>query len=146
SLLPPSEEVNADDSANKSSSRTYVPPVRDVPQKKQVAETQPGEETVATADATQSLGASESAEEQGNQPKTADAEKVTVLNIRGTVSNHSQTSLGESGEVKGYLRPNKESESALTFPNFLYTLSLHSGNDSSGYKHLRIDPETSRLC
>ncbi|GKA35902.1 hypothetical protein Tco_0722393 [Tanacetum coccineum] len=38
-------------------------PVRDVPQKKQVTETQPAEETVATADATQSLGASESAED-----------------------------------------------------------------------------------
>ncbi|GJW18727.1 hypothetical protein Tco_0026163 [Tanacetum coccineum] len=52
----------------------------------------------ATADATQSLGASESTKDQENQPQTADAEKVTVLNIRGTARNHSQTSLGESGD------------------------------------------------
>ncbi|GKB95499.1 hypothetical protein Tco_0981636 [Tanacetum coccineum] len=76
-LLPPSREVNVDDTADKSSSRTSVQPfiqpkpptnlklkkktilpsskpkysiqVRDVPPKKQVAETQPTEETVATA-------------------------------------------------------------------------------------------------
>ncbi|GJX40482.1 hypothetical protein Tco_0255472 [Tanacetum coccineum] len=131
SLLPPSGEVNADDSADKSSFETsmhlviqpkaptnlktkkkQIPPaskpksskqVKDLPPKKQVDETQPIMETVATADATQSLGASESTEDQENQPRTADAEKVTVLNIRGTARNHSQTSLGESGEVKGYL-------------------------------------------
>ncbi|GJW61250.1 hypothetical protein Tco_0110585 [Tanacetum coccineum] len=44
--------------------------------KKQVGETQHAEETVATADATQSLKASESAEDQVNQPKTAEAEKL----------------------------------------------------------------------
>ncbi|GJU70439.1 hypothetical protein Tco_1256698 [Tanacetum coccineum] len=131
SLLPPFRKVNIDDSADKSSSETYVQPViqpkaptdlklknkrippsskpksskqvRDVPPKKQVTETQPAEEIVATADATKSLGAFESAEDQVNQPQTADAEKVTVLNIRGNASNHSQTSLEESGEVKGYL-------------------------------------------
>ncbi|GKA59053.1 uncharacterized mitochondrial protein-like protein [Tanacetum coccineum] len=80
SLIPPSGEVNTDDSANKSSSRTSVQPViqskastdlkikkkrippsskpksskqvRDVPPKKQVTDTQPAEETVATVDAT----------------------------------------------------------------------------------------------
>ncbi|GJZ38953.1 retrovirus-related pol polyprotein from transposon TNT 1-94 [Tanacetum coccineum] len=40
--------------------------VRNVPPKKLVTETQPNEETVATANATQSLGASESTEDQGN--------------------------------------------------------------------------------
>ncbi|GKC99190.1 hypothetical protein Tco_1169465, partial [Tanacetum coccineum] len=126
SLLPPSGEVNADDSADKSSFETsmqlviqpkaptnlktkkkQIPPaskpksskqVKDLPPKKQVDETQPIVETVATADATQNLGASESTEDQENQPRTADAEKVTVLNIRGTARNHSQTSLGESGD------------------------------------------------
>ncbi|GJV96968.1 retrovirus-related pol polyprotein from transposon TNT 1-94 [Tanacetum coccineum] len=44
--------------------------------KKQVAETQHAEETVATADATQSLVAFESAEEQANQPETAKSEKA----------------------------------------------------------------------
>ncbi|GJW34250.1 retrovirus-related pol polyprotein from transposon TNT 1-94, partial [Tanacetum coccineum] len=43
--------------------------------KRQVAETQHAEVTMATADATKSL-AFESAEEQGNQPSTAEAEKV----------------------------------------------------------------------
>ncbi|GKA90290.1 hypothetical protein Tco_0812160, partial [Tanacetum coccineum] len=47
----------------------------DEPQKKKVAETQPAEGTVVTANSTQSLGASESAEDQVNQPQTADAEK-----------------------------------------------------------------------
>ncbi|GJS81558.1 retrovirus-related pol polyprotein from transposon TNT 1-94 [Tanacetum coccineum] len=104
SLLPPFGEVNADDSADKSSSGTFVQPVtqpkaqidlkpkkkrippfskpksskqvKDVPLKKQVTETQPAKETVATADTTQSLGASESVEDKVNQPQTADAEKM----------------------------------------------------------------------
>ncbi|GKD41754.1 hypothetical protein Tco_1261961 [Tanacetum coccineum] len=102
SLIPPSGEVNADDTADKSPSRTTmqlvtqpkaptdrmtkkrrIPPsskpkspykVRVILPKKQVTETQHAEVTVATADATKSL-ASESAEEQGNQPSTAEAEK-----------------------------------------------------------------------
>ncbi|GKC89490.1 hypothetical protein Tco_1150139 [Tanacetum coccineum] len=100
------KEVNVDDSADKSSSETNVQPVtqpkaptdpklrkkktppsskpktsklvRDVPPKKQVAGTQPADVPVATADTTKCLDASESAEEQGNQLKHADAEKVTV--------------------------------------------------------------------
>ncbi|GJR67380.1 hypothetical protein Tco_0013445 [Tanacetum coccineum] len=64
SLLPSSGEVNTDDSANKSLSGTFMQPVRDAPQKKQVIDTQPAKETVATTDATQSLRASESAEDQ----------------------------------------------------------------------------------
>ncbi|GJZ93378.1 retrovirus-related pol polyprotein from transposon TNT 1-94 [Tanacetum coccineum] len=76
-LLPPSREVNANDAADKSSSRTSSSKwARDEPQKKQVTKTQPAEETVATANATQSLGASELAEDQVNQPQTANAEKM----------------------------------------------------------------------
>ncbi|GJS28834.1 putative reverse transcriptase domain-containing protein, partial [Tanacetum coccineum] len=41
----------------------------------QVADTQHAEERVTTADATKGLDASESTEEQGNQPKTANAKK-----------------------------------------------------------------------
>ncbi|GKF36451.1 hypothetical protein Tco_0113209, partial [Tanacetum coccineum] len=67
--------------------------VRNVPPKKPVTKTQPAEEIVSTAYATQSLGASESTENQVNKPQTTYAKKVTVLNIRGTASNHSQTSL-----------------------------------------------------
>ncbi|GJU51691.1 hypothetical protein Tco_1221246 [Tanacetum coccineum] len=44
--------------------------------KKQFAKTQHAEETVTIANATQSLEASDSAEEQVNQPKTAEAEKL----------------------------------------------------------------------
>nr|GFC69594.1 hypothetical protein [Tanacetum cinerariifolium] len=94
SSLLPYGEVNADDSADKSSFGTFVQPViqpkaptdlkpkkkrippsskpksskqvMDVPQKKQVAKTQPAEETVVIADATQSLGASESTKDQVN--------------------------------------------------------------------------------
>ncbi|GKE32133.1 hypothetical protein Tco_1451455 [Tanacetum coccineum] len=72
--------------------------------KKQVVETQHAEESVATAYSTTSLEASGSAEELKNQPKPTDA------NLRGTASNHSQTSLGGSGEDKGYSRPIRVSE------------------------------------
>ncbi|GKC38061.1 hypothetical protein Tco_1050445 [Tanacetum coccineum] len=103
SLLPPFGEVNANDSTDKSSFGTFmqsviqpkvptdlkpkkkrIPPsstpksskqVRDVPQKKQVVETQPAEETVAIADATQSLGAFDLAEDQVNQPQIVDTER-----------------------------------------------------------------------
>ncbi|GKB34254.1 retrovirus-related pol polyprotein from transposon TNT 1-94, partial [Tanacetum coccineum] len=53
--------------------------VRDVPPKKQVAGTQPADVPVATADTTKCLDASESAEEQGNQLKHADAEKFMQI-------------------------------------------------------------------
>ncbi|GJU38535.1 hypothetical protein Tco_1191492 [Tanacetum coccineum] len=49
--------------------------VRVILPKKQVTETQHAKVTMATADATKSL-ASELAEEQGNQPSTAEAEKL----------------------------------------------------------------------
>nr|GEV55972.1 reverse transcriptase domain-containing protein [Tanacetum cinerariifolium] len=62
-----------------SSKPKSLKPVRIVSPKKQFTETHPAKETVATANATQSLVFSELAEEQGNQPKTADATKVTVF-------------------------------------------------------------------
>ncbi|GJV12695.1 hypothetical protein Tco_1354236 [Tanacetum coccineum] len=64
SLILSSEKVNADDGADKSLSRTIVQPVRVILPKKQVAKTQHAKEPVTTADATKSLGASKSAEEQ----------------------------------------------------------------------------------
>ncbi|GKC57975.1 hypothetical protein Tco_1085573 [Tanacetum coccineum] len=104
SLLPPFGEVNADDTADKSLSKAFVqhvtqskattdmktkkkkiPPsskpkspyqVSVILSKKQVAETQHAEVTVATADATKSLEASELAEEQGNPPSTVEAKKL----------------------------------------------------------------------
>ncbi|GJS50922.1 hypothetical protein Tco_0624284 [Tanacetum coccineum] len=74
SLILSFEKVNADDGADK----VVLP-------KTQVAETQPAEETVATADATKSLEASESAEEQVNQPKTAEAKKVLDQKVQEEV-------------------------------------------------------------
>ncbi|GKE10679.1 hypothetical protein Tco_1414230 [Tanacetum coccineum] len=93
-LLPPFREVNADDTTDKSLSRAFLQPVtqskapidlktkkkiippsskqkspyrvRVILPKKQVAETQHAEVTMATADVTKSLVASESAGEQGN--------------------------------------------------------------------------------
>ncbi|GKE66488.1 hypothetical protein Tco_1520649, partial [Tanacetum coccineum] len=62
SLILSFEKVNIDDGADKSLSRTSH-----------------AEEIKATTDATQSLGASESAEDQVNQPQIADAEKGMIL-------------------------------------------------------------------
>ncbi|GJR91735.1 hypothetical protein Tco_0215746 [Tanacetum coccineum] len=71
SLIPPSGEVNADDIADKSLSKASVQLHAEV--------------TVATADATKSLVASELAREQVNQPSTAEAEKVLDQNVEEEV-------------------------------------------------------------
>ncbi|GJT40439.1 hypothetical protein Tco_0940304 [Tanacetum coccineum] len=93
-FILPFRGVNADDIDDKSLSETAVQPH--------------AEELVATTKATKSVDASVLAGELGNQPQPTDAKKVAInLNIRGTASNHSQTSLGESGEDKGYPEPIK---------------------------------------
>ncbi|GJZ52597.1 hypothetical protein Tco_0607112 [Tanacetum coccineum] len=71
SLIPPSGEVNVDDTADKSLSRAS----KVILPKKQVTETQHAEVIMATADATKSLEASELAEEQVNQPLAAKTKK-----------------------------------------------------------------------
>nr|GEU59408.1 hypothetical protein [Tanacetum cinerariifolium] len=81
SLIPPSGEVNANDTADKSLSRASVV----ILLKKQVTETRHAEVTVATADATKSLVAFELTEEQGNQPSATEAEKVLDQNIKEDV-------------------------------------------------------------
>ncbi|GJR02960.1 hypothetical protein Tco_0525944 [Tanacetum coccineum] len=68
SLFPPSGDVNVDDIADKESSSSP-----------RVTDTQPAKEPEATVDATQSIDASESAEELRNHPKTADAIKGMIL-------------------------------------------------------------------
>ncbi|GJR80014.1 retrovirus-related pol polyprotein from transposon TNT 1-94 [Tanacetum coccineum] len=104
SLILSSEKMNADDTVDKSSSRTSMQPqpkaptdlklkkkkippssqpkssykVRVILPKTQVVETQHVKETMATADATKSLDTPKSAEEQANQPKTIEAEKVWI--------------------------------------------------------------------
>ncbi|GJZ21695.1 retrovirus-related pol polyprotein from transposon TNT 1-94 [Tanacetum coccineum] len=107
SIHPKETGVNADDTADKSPSRTTVqlitqpkapidrmtkktiPPsskpkspykVRVILPKKQIVKTQHAEVTVATTDTIKSL-ASESVEEQGNQPSTVEAEKVLDQNV-----------------------------------------------------------------
>ncbi|GKF40541.1 hypothetical protein Tco_0120602, partial [Tanacetum coccineum] len=88
SLILPSEEVNADDTADKEPSPST-----------QVPDTQHAKGTMAIVDATQSLEASVLVEEQGNQPKTADA-------------------------TKAHPRPNKESESALYSKSSVHSESV----------------------
>nr|GEY91908.1 hypothetical protein [Tanacetum cinerariifolium] len=104
SLIPPSGEVNAMDTTDKSLSGTSMPlvtqpkpPTTTRPRKKKISYStqpevlktsriatssssqathlQPVEEFVATADTTKSIDASESVEVQGNQPETVDTEK-----------------------------------------------------------------------
>ncbi|GKE11640.1 ribonuclease H-like domain-containing protein, partial [Tanacetum coccineum] len=77
SLIPPSEEVNADETADNSLSRASVQPITqskattDLKTKKK--KIPPSSKQMATADATKSLVASKLAEEQGNQPSVAEA-------------------------------------------------------------------------
>ncbi|GKC23710.1 hypothetical protein Tco_1025860 [Tanacetum coccineum] len=122
-MILSSEKVNADDGATKSLSGTTVQPVtqpkapidlklkkkkippsskpmslykiRVILPKKQVAETQHAEELVATADATKSLGAFNSAEEQVNQPKTVEAEKVLDQNVQEELKESGLESMGD---------------------------------------------------
>ncbi|GJS04500.1 hypothetical protein Tco_0321008 [Tanacetum coccineum] len=129
SLILSSEKVNADDTADKSSSRTSVQPVtqpkaptdlkpkkkkippsskpkssykvRVILPKTQVAKTQHAEETVATADATKSLDTSESVEEQVNQPKTVKAEKIMdEIDQRNKAAKKHESSFDTKFEIK----------------------------------------------
>nr|GEW69973.1 hypothetical protein [Tanacetum cinerariifolium] len=108
-IPPPPKEIRIPPSSKPKS----LHKVRVILLKKKVAETQHADVIVATVDATKSLVASKLAEEQRNQPSATEAEMVIVFQVKGTASNRSQTSLGESGEVKGYPRPNRESKSLL---------------------------------
>nr|GEV90377.1 hypothetical protein [Tanacetum cinerariifolium] len=69
--------------------------MRETPPTTQVADVQPTEVLVATANTTQSLDTSESAEEQDNQPKTADAKKVQEQNVKKEVMSSGLTSMGD---------------------------------------------------
>ncbi|GJW30222.1 hypothetical protein Tco_0047097 [Tanacetum coccineum] len=89
SLIPPSRDVNVDDTADKSLPRTTMQlvtqpkaPTDWMTKKRRIpSSSKPKSPNKATADATKSL-ASESAEEQGNQPSTAVAEKVLDQNVK----------------------------------------------------------------
>ncbi|GJY53861.1 hypothetical protein Tco_0445525 [Tanacetum coccineum] len=89
SLIPPSEELKAPTDLKTKKKRilpSFKPKspykVRVILLKKQVAETQHAEVTVATANITKSLEASELAEEQVNQPSAIEAEKEEVKDAR----------------------------------------------------------------
>ncbi|GJW66900.1 hypothetical protein Tco_0121324 [Tanacetum coccineum] len=113
--------------------------------KNTVTGTQHVEEPVATADTTHILDASESAEELRNQPSTIVTEKVTILNLKGIARNHSQTSLGESGEDKGDPRPDRESEPTHSYPIFSEYSESALGSDTLMFIMHDIDSENSRL-
>ncbi|GJW58121.1 hypothetical protein Tco_0104852 [Tanacetum coccineum] len=92
SLIPPSRESKAPTDLKKKKKR--IPPsskqkspykARVILPKKQVVETQHADVTVAIANATKSLVASELAEEQGNQPLAAESEKVLDQNVEEKV-------------------------------------------------------------
>ncbi|GKC10132.1 hypothetical protein Tco_1001742 [Tanacetum coccineum] len=91
--------------------KSFLPPSREALQSiressptTQVAETQPVEETVATADATKSLYAFESAEEQVNQPKTVEAEKVLDQNDQEEVKEYGLESMGMSLLTRSWMK------------------------------------------
>ncbi|GJT35479.1 hypothetical protein Tco_0925898 [Tanacetum coccineum] len=73
SLILPSKEVNAEESADKGISTSSPPTTR----------LQHAEEFVITADATKSLDASKSVEVQGIQPNTVDVEPLHVIKFKG---------------------------------------------------------------
>ncbi|GJR78555.1 hypothetical protein Tco_0149340 [Tanacetum coccineum] len=140
-MIHPSGEVNADTTTNKSLSRTAVQHgaqpkaltnkksgkkkipssaepktsniVRESSSKKQVADTQPIKETVATADAitntTMSLDSSKSAEEQENQSKHVDATKVQESIVEEEVRDYGITSMGNVS-FKELLNQNENKE------------------------------------
>nr|GEV57162.1 putative reverse transcriptase domain-containing protein [Tanacetum cinerariifolium] len=80
--------------SSKPNTSTYV---RRSKQTKTVPETQHAKEPLATANTTHSLEASKLIEEVANHPESTTAKKVIALSFRGTTSNHSQTTLWESG-------------------------------------------------
>nr|GEU37484.1 hypothetical protein [Tanacetum cinerariifolium] len=96
SLILLYEEVNADDTADKPLSGTNVQPViKELSPPSQVDNNQHAEVTVVTTDATQSLVASESAEEQGNHLKTAEAKKEQKHNVKEEVKSSRLTTMGD---------------------------------------------------
>ncbi|GJW44554.1 hypothetical protein Tco_0073353 [Tanacetum coccineum] len=118
SLIPPSGEMNADDTANKSLSRASVQPV-----------TQPKAPT--------DLKIKKKKNPPSSKPKSPYKVRVILLKKQVTETQHAEVTVAtadatkrESGEVKATPRPNRELESALNFPYLLYTLCLHSRDDT----------------
>ncbi|GJR50475.1 hypothetical protein Tco_1400996 [Tanacetum coccineum] len=111
SLILSSRGVNNDDTADKSLFRTSI--VIEASSITQVADTQHAEELVATVDATNSIDASESVGDLGNQPKLADAENVQEPIDKEGVKDPGITSLGNVifDELYGYYATRDADES-----------------------------------
>ncbi|GKD47927.1 hypothetical protein Tco_1276903 [Tanacetum coccineum] len=137
SLLPPFGDVNTDDITDRES---YPSP--------QVAAIQPAEEPATTADITQSIDASESVEELGNQRKPADAEKgmILLVNKNDDITTGSRIkSMGDAlfdefGGADANLDANEspfDTESEIKFigkevPKFIYIGSQVNEGDTQG--------------
>ncbi|GJS14321.1 hypothetical protein Tco_0408793 [Tanacetum coccineum] len=137
SLLPPFGDVNTDDITDRES---YPSP--------QVAAIQPAEEPATTADITQSIDASESAEELGNQRKPADAEKgmILLVNKNDDITTGSRIKLmgdalfDEFGGADANLDANEspfDTKSEIKFigkevPKFIYIGSQVNEGDTQG--------------
>nr|GEY55657.1 hypothetical protein [Tanacetum cinerariifolium] len=126
SLIPPSNEVNVDDTADKPLSRSSVQPVtqskaptdlktkknrilsssklesrykvRVILLKKQVTKTQLAEVTVATTNVTKSLVSFELAEEQVYQPSTTEVKKVSKQQDHIMLDSKENTSIQEDSD------------------------------------------------
>nr|GEY61625.1 hypothetical protein [Tanacetum cinerariifolium] len=91
----------------------------DVHPTKQVAETQSSKETAAIADTIKSLEASESTEEQVNQPQTADSEMVLDQNFQEEVKDTGLESIGDVNFeqiIDEYDQKNKAAREELESP------------------------------
>ncbi|GJX06156.1 hypothetical protein Tco_0194088, partial [Tanacetum coccineum] len=118
-LLLSSGEVNADSTADKSLSETVVQ-----------STTQPKAPT----------------DKKSKKKKIPYSSKPKISHyIRGTASNHSQNSVGESGEDKGYPRPKKESASTHSYPIFFIHSEFAPGTDTLMFITPDVDPKNYRL-
>ncbi|GKA52398.1 hypothetical protein Tco_0745713 [Tanacetum coccineum] len=119
SLILPSMEVNAEESADKPRSGTNMQPLsqpkaptaKEPRKKKNPSSTQP-----KVLQSSRSISTS--------SPPTTHLQHAEEFVVTADATRR------ESGEVKGYPRPIRVYVSALIFPNLLYTLCLHSGDDT----------------
>ncbi|GKB26898.1 retrovirus-related pol polyprotein from transposon TNT 1-94 [Tanacetum coccineum] len=186
SLILSSEKVNDDDGADKSLSRTTMQPVtqpkaptdlklkkkkilpfskpkssykvRVILPKKQVTKTQHTKESVATTNATKSLGASESAKEQVNQPKTTKAEMIMdEIDQKYKVAQETPKSpydtKSEINIIKKFQPRQLDDDSQITFmgvepSHFEYDQSkstMHGASDSDSGLRLMLDDDLASL-
>ncbi|GKD04839.1 hypothetical protein Tco_1179813 [Tanacetum coccineum] len=85
--------------------------------------------------------------ESSPYPQVADTQPTEELatTVDATQSIDASESVEELGNQLELTNAEK-SESTLTFLNIMYTLSLHTGNDTPMFIPPDVDPENSRLC